>query len=70
VASGPVTGKATPSVGEWVCTCRFEHEQIVRVDDDGDTVVTTSGWVCSYAHCCDPIDHEWSHTPGSSAADS
>jgi len=50
-----------PLIGEWVCTCQLIHEQIVEVADDNDTIVTASGWRCSYIHCCDPIDHEWSH---------
>jgi len=62
VAPEPLAGEdQPPRVGEWVCTCQYQHEQIVRVDEDGDTVVTTSGWVCSYSRCCDPVDHEWLH---------
>lgn len=44
-----------------ICTCRMTHEKITHVDDDGDTIITESGWRCSYSHCCDQVDHEWSH---------
>lgn len=50
-----------PYVGELVCTCRMVHEKIVDVAANGDTVTMTSGWRCSYYHCCHPVDHEWSH---------
>lgn len=52
---------STPFVGQMVCTCRMDHVAIAEVDDDGDTVTTVDGWRCSYRHCCDPVDHEWSH---------
>lgn len=47
-----------PVVGEIVCTCRYRHERITAVDEDGDTVTTQDGWQCSYRHCCTPADHE------------
>ncbi len=51
-----------------VCTCRMVHERIRSVSDDGDTVVTESGWRCSYSHCCDPVDHTWTHESVTQAA--
>jgi len=54
-----------PRVGDLVCDCRYRHERIVAVDDDGDTVTFADGFTCSWVHCCDPADHEWQHpAPG------
>ncbi|MET0701680.1 MAG: hypothetical protein ABWY93_18675 [Mycobacterium sp.] len=50
-----------PAVGMMVCTCKMTHEKITEVDDDGDTIITESGWRCSFLHCCDPADHLWAH---------
>lgn len=54
-----------PRAGMLVCTCRLEHEEIIHVDPDGDTIITRNSagkeYACSFSHCCDPIDHEWKH---------
>jgi hypothetical protein len=57
-----------PRVGDLVCTCRMEHVRIIEVEDDGDTILTEDGWQCSYTHCCDEVDHSWSHEDVTRAA--
>jgi hypothetical protein len=57
-----------PRVGDLVCTCRMEHVRIIEVEDDGDTILTEDGWQCSYTHCCDEVDHTWSHEDVTRAA--
>lgn len=56
-----MTAEWKPVAGMMVCTCRMTHVRIVDVGDDGDTIVTEDDWRCSFTHCCDPVDHEWSH---------
>ncbi len=51
-------------IGELVCDCRFIHQRIAEIDEDGDTVTLEDGHVCSYEHCCDPADHTWRHPIG------
>lgn len=48
-------------VGDYVCDCRFKHLKITDILPDGDTVILEDGSNCSLKHCCDDINHDWTH---------
>lgn len=46
-----------PRPGIEVCDCWYQHQQVVDVWPDGDTVRLSNGLVCSYNKCCDTAHH-------------
>lgn len=50
-----------PKIGMVICDCRFKHQEIVKIDSDGDTVTLADGHVCSFIHCTDKVPHNWNH---------
>lgn len=53
--------RGKPEIGLVICDCRFNHQQIVAIAEDGDTITLANGFTCSYQHCCDLVPHDWKH---------
>lgn len=51
--------RSKPRVGMRVCLHGQDHVTIITVDQDGDTVMVSSGEQCSYYHCTNP---GWNHS--------
>ena len=57
-------------VGDVVCDCRYKHLKIAEISgQDSDNaydidVVLEDGSSCSIIHCCDRVNHDWSHPKG------
>lgn len=57
-------GKRTwvPRVGDQVCDCRYNHQRVLAVSEDGVEARLEDGAWWDVAHCLDPVPHpEWEH---------
>lgn len=50
-----------PKIGDYVCNCRYEHLKIIHINLDDDSLTLEDGSQCSYKHCCDEVNYDWTH---------